>query len=150
VADAKHTVHIDISAKLEEWMKSSFIAVGNGVTRVLMIRADVKVAALRYLPAGEKPQFALMAILTYIAIKPNLHQIRGVVLDRDYSGNAAKRIITRRLVELIRRDVPTFKAASIKIDNIAGSEADQLARDAFKGERQVDGEITLSDIIDAM
>jgi hypothetical protein len=150
VGDEKYTVQIDISAKIEDWVKPSYIAVCNGHSRVLVVPPDVKAAALKRLPKGEKPQFALMALLTYIAIKPNLHQIRGIVLDRDYSGPVAQRSITRRLVELIRRDIPNFKAADIRISNIAGSAADRLARDAFIGEKRADGAITLAQIIEAM
>jgi hypothetical protein len=152
VQSEKHTVYIDISAKIEDWTKPSFIAMANGHSRALLVRPDVKVAALNMLQiqGRDKPQFALMAILTYIAIKTDLQHIRGIVLDRDYSGDVAKRTITRRLVELIRRDIPRFKASNIKIDNIEGSKADRLAREVFIGEKQVDGEITLAEIIEAM
>jgi hypothetical protein len=150
VTEEKYTAQIDISAKLEDWTKTSFIAVSGHNTRVLLVRADVKGAAIKRLPKGEKPQFALMAILAYIAIQPDLNNIRSIVLDRDYSGEVAHRTIIRRLTELIRRDIPTFQAANIKIKNIEGSMADQAAREAFKGERVADDEITLEQIISAM
>jgi hypothetical protein len=99
---------------------------------------------------GDPPQFALLAILTYIAVRPVLQDVNRIVLDRDYSGVKAERIIVRRLTELARRDWPRFKSTTIKLDNIAGSPADRLAREVFRGIYQPDGEITLAEILAAL
>jgi hypothetical protein len=47
----------------------------------------------------------------------------------------------RRLVELIRKDRPEFRASWIRIDNVAGHRADVLAREVYRGLRRADGEI---------
>jgi hypothetical protein len=45
-----------------------------------------------------------MAVLTYIAVRPDLDSLNRITLDQDYSGSKAERRILRRLIELIRRD----------------------------------------------
>ena len=139
----KYTVYVDISAKLEAWEKDSVIAVANGHMRTLRITSEVKIKMVARLQANQPVQFYLMALCTYIAIKPDLSKVKRIVLDRDYSGNTAQRLITRYLIELIRHDVPDFKAAHIRIDNVAGSTADRLARAVYQGKHTADGVITL-------
>jgi len=139
----KYTVYVDISAKLEAWEKDSIIAVANGHMRTLRITSAVKVKMVARLQVSHPVQFYLMALCTYIAIKPDLPKVKRIVLDRDYSGDTAQRLITRYLIELIRRNVPAFKAAHIRIDNVAGSTADLLARAVYQGKQPADGVITL-------
>lgn len=139
----KYTVYVDISAKLETWEKDSVIAVANGHTRTLRISSAVKLQMAERLHASQPVQFYLMALCTYIAVKPDLPKVRRIVLDRDYSGEIAQRLITRYLIELIRRDAPAFKAAHIRIDNVAGSTADRLARAVYQEKQPADGVITL-------
>jgi len=145
VVAEKYTVYVDISAKLEAWEKDSVIAVANGYTRTLRITSEIKTKVVARLQTSQPVQFYLMALCTYIAIaiKPDLPKVRRIVLDRDYSGEVAQRLIIRYLIELIRRDAPHFKAAHIRIDNVAGSTADRLARAVYQGEQTVDGVITM-------
>jgi hypothetical protein len=147
VAAERYAVSVDISAKLEAWDKPSLIAVANDHTRVLLVTAATKQAAARLLASGEEPaQYALMAILTYLAVWPEIHQLSSITLDRDYSGQVAERIIARRLVALLKQRRPKLKASAVRIGNVEGSQADRLARAAYRGLRQPDGEITLAEI----
>jgi hypothetical protein len=58
----------------------------------------------------------------------------------------AERRILRRLLELIRRERPKFRGAMLRMDTVAGSRADRLAREVYRGLRQPDGEISIADI----
>lgn len=145
---SRYSVCVDISAKLESWDKPSAIAVANRHTRVLLVRPEVKQAAARLLRVAlpaEPVQFTLMAVLTYIALQPDIEKLGRITLDRDYSGEVAERRILRRLLTLIRRERPKFKGAALRMDTVAGSNADRLAREVYRL-RQPDGEITLADI----
>jgi hypothetical protein len=145
----RYRVCVDISAKLESWSKPSVIAVANGHTRALLIKPEVKRYAAtltRNTVPTEPVQFTLMAVLTFIAVQPDLDRLSRITLDRDYSGEVAERRILRRLLELIRRERPTFKGSALRMEMVAGSRADTIAREVYRGLRQADGEILISDI----
>jgi len=149
MAAERYSVSVDISAKLETWGKPSVIAVANGHTRTLLVQPEVKRQAARLLRStlpAEPVQFTLMAVLTYIAVLPDLDRLSRITLDRDYSGEVAERRILRRLLELIRRERPKFKGATLRMDTVAGSRVDRLAREVYRGLRQPDGEILFADI----
>lgn len=144
----RYAVSVDISAKLEAWDKPSMIAVANDHTRVLLVTPATKQAAARLLAGSEEPaQYALMAILTYLAVWPEIHQLSSITLDQDYSGLLAERRVLRRLLKLLRQNRPKLKASALRMENIAGSQADKLARAAYRGQWQPDGEITLAQIV---
>ncbi len=143
----RYGVQVDISAKIEAWDKPSMIAVANDHTRVLLVTAETKQAAAKLLATGSEPvQYALMAVCTYLAVRPHLDHLRSITLDQDYSGEVAERRVLRRLLALLRRDRPKLKSSALRMQNIAGSRADRLARQAYRGLVQPDGEITLADI----
>lgn len=83
---------------------------------------------------------------SYMVVRPDLDKVSRITLDRDYSGEVAERRILRRLLELIRRDQPNFKGSVLRMDMIAGSRADTIAREVYRGLRQADGEILASEI----
>jgi len=136
-----YSVSIDISAKIEAWDKDSIVAIANDHVLALCASATVKQKAAATFKSKEPVQFALLAIFAYLAVRPKLAEIRRITIDLDYSGAVARRIIVRRLVELIRRDRPEFRASWIRIDNVAGHRADLLAREVYRGLRRADGEI---------
>jgi hypothetical protein len=142
----RYAVCVDISAKIEAWGKPSVIAVANDHNRAMLIPTEVKVAAIQMLPRVQQPQITLMAVFTYLAVRPEVYQISSITLDRDYSGQVAERLIVRKLVELIRQDRPKFKASAVKIAQIEGSTADLLARQVYRGLRRPDGVISLADV----
>ena len=144
----RYAVSVDVSAKIEAWDKPSLIAVANDHTRVLLVTAATKQVAARLLASGDEPtQYVLMAVLTYLAVWPEINQISSLTLDRDYSGDVAERIIVRRLLVMLRQHRPKLKASAVRMENVAGSRADKLARAAYRGLRQPDGEITLAEIV---
>ena len=90
MAAKRYAVCVDISAKIEAWDKPSVIAVANDHTRTLLVRPEVKKMAARLLEgalSSEPVQFALMAVLTYIAVRPDLDSLNRITLDQDYSGS---------------------------------------------------------------
>ena len=142
----RYPVYVDISAKIEAWDKPSVIAVANDHDRAMLIPIEVKAAAAQMLPGLLQPQLTLMAVFTYLAVRPEIYQVSSITLDRDYSGQVAERLIVRQLVELLRRERPRFKASAIRIAQVEGSRADRLARAVYRGLRRPDGAISLADI----
>ena len=143
----RYAVSVDVSAKIEAWDKPSLIAVANDHTRVLLVTAATKQAAARLLASGDEPaQYVLMAVLTYLAVWPEINQISSLTLDRDYSGDVAERIIVRRLLVMLRQHRPKLIASAVRMENVAGSRADKLARAAYRGLRRPEREITLEEI----
>ncbi len=148
MAADRYAVFVDISAKIEAWDKPSLVAVSNDHTRVLLVTPATKQAAARLLASSEEPaQYALMAVIAYLAVRREIELLSSVTLDRDYSGDVAERIIARRLLALLRRDRPKLKSSAVRISNVAGSQADRLARKAYRGLQKPDGEITLAEIV---
>ena len=146
MAVERYAAYVDISAKIEDWDKLSVIAVSNGYSKALSVTPEVKQAALRIMGNSEPPQYVLMAVLTYIAVLPDIEHFTSITLDQDYSGEVAERTIRGLLLGLLRRQRPKLKASYVRMKNIAGSVADKLARATYKGRRLPDGEITLADI----
>ena len=142
----RYPVYVDISAKIESWTKPSVIAVANGHMRTLIIYPEVKMAAARLIDSPEPVQFTLMAALTFLTVRPYLDRVSSITLDRDYSGEVAERRILGRLLAMIRREMPTFKKALLRIDNVEGTRADIVAREVYRRMRRPDGKISLSDI----
>lgn len=143
----RYAVTVDISAKIEAWDKPSVIAVANDHTRALLVTAETKQAAARLLKGNaEQPQYVLMAVLTYLLVRPELDRLSSITLDQDYSGEVAERRILRRLLSLLRQDRPKLKARALRMKNVAGSAADRLAREVYRGLQLPDGEITLAEI----
>jgi hypothetical protein len=142
----RYSVYVDISAKIEAWDKPSVIAVANDHDRAMLIPIEVKAAAAQMLPGLMQPQLTLMAVFTYLAVRPEIYQVSSITLDRDYSGQVAERLIVRQLIGLIRRERPRFKASAIRIAQVEGSRADRLAREVYRGLRRPDGAISLADI----
>jgi hypothetical protein len=122
------------------------IAVSNGHVRTLIIYPEVKIAAARLMDSSVPVQFTLMAILTFLAVRPYLDRVSSITLDQDYSGEVAERRILRHLLAMIRREMPTFKKALLRIDNVEGTRADIVAREVYRRMRRPDGKISLSDI----
>ena len=143
----RYAVSVDVSAKIEAWDKQSLIAVANSHTRVLLVTAATKQAAARLLASGDEPaQYVLMAVLTYLAVWPDIDRLSSITLDRDYSGEVAERRVLRRLLVMLRQHRPKLKASALRMENIAGSRADKLARAAYRGKRRPEREITLAEI----
>lgn len=144
-----YTVYVDISAKIEAWEKDSVIAVANGHAKALWVPLRIKLKAAEltreHIP-HEPVQFMLMAMFAYLAIRAEIARIKRIVIDQDYSGIDAERAIRRRLIKLIQQDHPKFKAGDIRFANIAGSRADVLAREAYRGNVAKNGMLTLAQI----
>lgn len=147
----KYSVFVDISAKIEAWEKKSVVVVANGHVYALRLAPAVKVAMRNALVGGrDLPQYALFAAAIYITLRPHLALVKRIRVDLDYSGVLAERALRRLLLAMIRRDVPAFKGADIRIEEVAGSRADELARQCYHGKRRIDGEITLSQLEDVL
>lgn len=100
---------------------------------MLLVTPATKQAAARLLANSEEPaQYALMAVLAYLAVRHEIDHLSSITLDRDYSGEIAERIIVRRLLALLKRDRPRLKSSAVRVGNVANSKADRLARAAYK------------------
>ena len=88
MASDRYAVCVDISAKIEAWDKPSLVAVANDHTRVLLVTPATKQAAARLLADSEEPaQYALMAVVAYLAVRQEIEQLSSVTLDREaYRG----------------------------------------------------------------
>lgn len=141
----QYSVFVDLSAKIEAWDKPSIVVVANSHAHALRLPAYVKAALRSALAVGkEPPQYAILAGAVYLTLRPHLHSVKRIRLDKDYSGMVAERAISGRLLTLIRRDVPNFKGAELRFEKAAGTNADEYARQCYRGKRAIDGEITLA------
>jgi hypothetical protein len=142
----RYTAYVDISAKIEQWHLPSAVAVSNGSGWALWVSPEIKQRLRARIVSAPPPQYEIMAILAFLALRPRLTQISRIVLDADYSGDTAQRIVIRNLVDLIRGDLPTFKAAHIRMAMVAQTRADILARQVFGGKTQPNHIVSWSEV----
>lgn len=136
-------VYVDLSAKVEQWTVNSGIAMAstaeNGVSKTLLIHASVKQQARDRIMAkhGRKSvRYRLLAILVYLSVKDNLKEIRQIVIDKDYAGEEAESTIKNVLLHLLRSQKADIPAGFIQFNNVKGSEADERARQVFRGKEK--------------
>lgn len=128
-------VYVDMSAKVEDWNADSAVAVSNGISHAYLIPAKVKQNARRLvteLYSNKSVTYRLFALFIYIAVKDNLRNVRQIVIDKDYSGEAVEVTIKNLLLNLLRRNKPDTDSGFIRFANVKDSRADILAREAFQ------------------
>jgi hypothetical protein len=138
---------IDQSGKVEYTSKPTVIAAANGKPRTLWIAAREKRQLERLFRQAGKPSifvYKTFAILTFLLIKPQLHHVDSLCLDREYKGKES--LIKKYLVEIIRRNdrpVPT-----IYFDHIGKhSQAHRLAIEVYRRHQEPKRVVTASHVV---
>jgi hypothetical protein len=91
--------------------------------------------------------FRVLAVLIYFLLREEMHHVRQVVIDQDYSGSQAQATIKTLLLELLYRDHPDLKSGFIRFENVAGHNADLFARETFQGKRAPDQVVTFKELV---
>jgi len=134
-----YVAYVDLSAKVEQWTLDSAIAVSNGTARALLVPARIKQEARRFLNerhGTKSTQYRVLAVLVYLAVRDDLPNIRQLVIDLDYSGQAVEATIKNLLLTLLRQSMPDVSAGYIRVENVKGSKADHLARQVYQGKAE--------------
>lgn len=129
-----HVVYVDLSAKAEQLLLDSAVAVADGVQWVLLIPASSKVRLHQWLLSkhGRKSlQYRLLALMIFLAIKERLAELDQIVIDQDYTGKQPEATIKNLLLPLLRQHRTNVSAAFIQFGQIRGSRADRLARQVY-------------------
>jgi hypothetical protein len=129
-----YTAYVDLSAKIEQWTKDSAVAVSNGESKVYLVTARVKQKLRLQLAArydAKTLKYRILALLVYLAIRDDLANIKQVVLDQDYTGNAAETTVRNILLSLLQRQNPSITPAFVRFQRVRGSSADKMARDVY-------------------
>lgn len=136
------TVYVDLSAKVEQWMRDSAVAMANDeLCRVILVSSSIKRRIrdlIRKLYGHKSEQYRLLALLIYLAVRDSLNAIEYIVIDKDYEGSQVEATITNLLLPLILRDKPDAKASMIRFENIKGSRADKVAKQVYDGKVKPD------------
>jgi hypothetical protein len=136
------TVYVDLSAKLEQWTQASAIAKANDeYCRVYFVPSKVKQLArqrIKELYGATTVQYRLMAVLVYLVVREPLMTVDYIVIDKDYAGEKAEGTIKNILLDLVRKDRPETTAGMIRFQNVNGSRADRVAKQAYDGKIQPD------------
>lgn len=144
-----HIVYIDLSAKVEQWVRASAVAMSNGASRTILLTGKEKQRTRRWLSAqygGKSTQYRLLAALIYLVVKDDLPNIRQVVIDQDYSGHQVKSMIKSLLLELLRRDKPNVTAGFVRFEKVEKSRADILAKKVYDGKVSPDRIVRFAEI----
>ena len=134
-----HSVEVDLSAKAEQWTKASAVAVANDGHWTYFIPGKVKQrlrSALTSRHGTQNLQYRMFALLIYVALRPHLHDISDVVIDRDYEGLQAEATIKNLLLPLVRREKPEVTGEFVRFANVKGGAADRLAKRVFDGKEK--------------
>ena len=115
---------------------ASAVAVADGAQWVYFVPSKVKqrlriVLTRRY--GAKNLQYRMIALLVYVALRPHLHNIGGVVIDQDYEGPLAESTIKNLFLHLVRRERPDVGREFVRFANVKGGAADLLAKRVFDG-----------------
>lgn len=144
-----YVAYVDLSAKVEQWSWNSAIAISNGRSQVYLIQGRVKqeVRHLLIRLYGEKSiEYRMFALLVSLIVQDELASISQLVIDRDYTGNAAETTIKNLLLPLLRINRSSVTAGFIRFENVRGSKADKLARKVYTGEVKADKKISYIEV----
>lgn len=147
------TVFIDLSAKIEEWMADTVVAMSNGNEVYLILPSQVKRKARDYLKeVNTKPRkeavhiYRLLAILVFLIVKDEISDIEKIVIDNDYPGDEPAGKIKNELVPLLKRLRPEMAGKDISFQQVKGKKADRLAREVFLAKERSGRLLTLQEI----
>jgi hypothetical protein len=145
----KHIVYVDLSAKAEQLLLGSAIAVANDITWVCFMPTHVKARLHKWLvdKHGRKNvTYRLLAVLIYIAVQGRLAEISQIVIDQDYTGKQPEATIKNLLLPLLRRQRAEITAGFVQFRQVKGSRADRLAKQVFDKRRRADRLISWSQV----
>jgi hypothetical protein len=148
-AGSGHIVYVDMSAKAEQRVLDSAVAVSDGISWVYLIPGSVKLRLQQWLTQkhGRKSiKYRVVATLIYVTICDRLEEIAQLVIDQDYTGTQAHATFKNLLFALLRRDHPPIPTGFIRFEQIKGSRADRLAKQVFDGKRKPDRIVTWAEI----
>lgn len=147
-----YVVEVDLSAKVEQWSRDTTVAFSDGIRGSILIGKRVKKAARDWLKAYYPHRgktfyrYNLLTTFIYLLIKPHLHQIDHIVIDKDYPGEENEKQIRDFLLNLLHRENPSLRGNFISFREIKGSAADLLARKTYLKDKVADRKITLKEI----
>ena len=146
------TAFVDLSAKVEQWNKNTAVAFSDGINGTILISKKTKKTARNWLKiqypnrSASFYRYSLLSALIYLLLKPNLQEIRLIVVDKDYPGEESENQIRSRLLQFFHREGFHLRGIIISFQEVKGSKADILARSVFVGERDTDREVSLNEI----
>jgi hypothetical protein len=144
------TVYVDLSAKVEQWTRDSAVAAANDdLSRILFISSRIKQQARQLSKTTYGPTavtYRLMVVLIYLAVRESLAMVDYVVIDKDYAGEKIEGTIKNLLLDLIRLDKPSATAGMIRFENVKGSRADRLAKQAYDGKVRPDHSLKYEEV----
>ena len=144
-----YVLYVDLSAKVEQWTKDSAVAISNDHCRVYLVPKKVKQKAsalINSLYGGKSDQYRLLAVLVYLAVKPDLQHLDYVVIDKDYAGVQAEATIKDLLLALIRRDNAEVTATYIRFAEVRNSRTDKLAKQVYDGKTAPDRVLSFNEL----
>ena len=144
-----HVLYVDLSAKAEQLLLDSAIAVSDGIGWVYLVPSPVKVAMQKWLSTkhGRKNlNYRVLAILIYAGVRERLAEVAQIVIDQDYTGAQPQATIKNLLLPLLRREHSMVSAEFIRFGQIKGSRADRLAKQVYDKQRLPDKILSWSEI----
>jgi hypothetical protein len=138
-----------LSAKAEQLLLDSAVAVADGITWVYLVPATAKSALQKWLVdryGRKSAKYRLLAVLIYIAVRERLAEIEQIVIDQDYTGRQPEATIKNLLLPLLRRHRLEITAGFIQFRQVKGSRADRLAKQVFDGERKPERKVSWVEI----
>jgi hypothetical protein len=144
------TVYVDLSAKVEQWVRNSAIVMANDQQqRTYMVPHNVKQKARRLIKklyGVKSSRYRLLAVLVYLVVRESLGTIDLIVIDKDYDGPQAEATIKNLLLALIRTNKPDATSGMIIFENIRGSKADRLAKQIYDGKATAERMVSYEEV----
>ena len=145
-----HVVEVDQSGKIEDTATATVLAFADGVDYAIVISSKVKRDCLAVMRVGNQlgktMYLQLFSAALYLLLKNHLLALGRIIIDQEYVMR--ERDIKRFLVNLIRKDFPTFDTQIIQFDRIGkSSTAPDRAIATLRGKIKPDRKITAEELL---
>ncbi|MFQ5856482.1 MAG: hypothetical protein ACE5LU_12655 [Anaerolineae bacterium] len=155
VATMSYIVELDQSGKLEQTNWDTVLAFSDGAQSAILIPRGIKRDVFGFLRqryperAGRFHILQLFAVGAYLLLRPHLHRLEHVAIDREYFGHEG--YIKGILLNYLRREEPSLPSDFISFRLVGeGSPSDKLAKSVFRGEQEPERVIILEEIVEVL
>lgn len=144
-------IEIDTGSRLDKSGDTTF-GFSNDIQKVLLLQQIARDECLQKINGrGLSRELRLFAACIYLLVRDKLAELTEMNIDEEYSKHSGD--IKRHLVNLIKRYSPNVELneENIKIKSIGKkSHAHEIAWQALRGKRKVDGVIKVKEVLDLL
>ncbi len=147
-------VEVDQSVRIKD-AQDTVLAFSNDQSRAILLPANVKRAAERYLRRRYRkprnPELKIFAAGLFLLLRDHLSRQLIITIDQEWPGTTNEAIIKALLLALVRGDLPDFPKSHIRFARIGkGSRAHKKAYAVHRRRQKADYVVTEAAILELL